>query len=96
MIWWTTILLIALPVCAICLGLVLHWTYGVHVFFEPPLSMDPMLQPGDWIMVTKSSCDLDCVHRGDIVVSRRPQLVHQNFADIANRVASLPGDSVAF
>ena len=46
-------------------------------------------------MVNKLSYDLHGVHRGDIVVFKRPPLEDQNYADLVKRVIGLPGETIS-
>lgn len=57
--------------------------------------MLPTLHIGDRIIVNKLAYDLHAVHRGDIVVFRRPPLEEQNFADLVKRVVGLPGETIS-
>ncbi|MBV8462917.1 MAG: signal peptidase I, partial [Acidimicrobiales bacterium] len=61
----------------------------------PSLSMSPTLQVGDRIIVDKMSYRLHSVHRGDIVVFRRPPLEDQEYADLVKRVIGLPGETIS-
>jgi len=86
---WAVILM------AVLLCTVLLRTYVVQSFYIPSPSMVPTLQVGDRIMVNKLSYDLHDVHRGDIVVFKRPPLETQNFADLVKRVIGLPGETIS-
>ncbi len=86
---WAVILM------AVLLCTVLLRTYVVQSFYIPSPSMVPTLQVGDRIMVNKLSYDLHEVHRGDIVVFKRPPLETQNFADLVKRVIGLPGETIS-
>ena len=46
-------------------------------------------------MVDKLSYHLHGVHRGDIVVFRRPPLEQADYPDLVKRVIGLPGDTIA-
>jgi signal peptidase I len=76
------VILIAVLLCTVLLR-----TYVVQSFYIPSPSMVPTLQVGDRIMVNKLSYDFHGVHRGDIVVFKRPPL--------EQRVVGLPGESVS-
>lgn len=58
--------------------------------------MEPTLQVGDRIVVSKLSVELGTIHRGDIVVFKAPPLVaskcSDNVPDLVKRVIGLPGD----
>jgi len=84
------VILIAVLLCTVLLR-----TYVVQSFYIPSPSMVPTLQVGDRIMVNKLSYDLHEVHRGDIVVFKRPPLEMQDFPDLVKRVIGLPGESIS-
>jgi signal peptidase I len=86
---WTIILMVVL-LCTVVLR-----TYVVQSFSIPSLSMYPTLQVGDRIIVNKLSYDLHSIHRGDIVVFRRPPLEDQEYADLVKRVIGLPGETIS-
>jgi len=86
---WAVILIVVL------LSTALLRTYAVQSFYIPSPSMVPTLQVGDRIMVNKLSYDFHGVHRGDIVVFKRPPLEQQDYPDLVKRVVGLPGDSVS-
>ncbi len=84
------VILIAVLLCTVVLR-----TYVVQSFYIPSLSMYPTLQVGDRIIVDKLSYDLHSVHRGDVVVFRRPPLEDQDYADLVKRVIGLPGETIS-
>jgi len=86
---WAVILM------AVLLVTVLMRTYVVQTFYIPSPSMVPTLAVGDRIMVNKLSYDLHGVHRGDIVVFKRPPLEEQDFPDLVKRVIGLPGETIS-
>ena len=86
---WAVILM------AVLLCTVLLRTYVIQSFYIPSPSMVPTLEVGDRIMVNKLSYDLHGVHRGDIVVFKRPPLEDQNFPDLVKRVIGLPGETIS-
>jgi len=86
---WAVILM------AVLLCTVLLRTYVIQSFYIPSPSMVPTLAVGDRIMVNKLSYDLHDVHRGDIVVFKRPPLETQDFPDLVKRVIGLPGETVS-
>src|SRR5205807_5523872 len=65
-------------------------------FYIPSPSMTPALQPGDRVLVSKLSYRLHDVHRGDVVVFKRPPHVQAGpeVKDLVKRVIGLPGDTV--
>jgi signal peptidase I len=81
-------------VAILCLTVVLR-TYVVQSYYIPSPSMTPTLQVGDRIIVNKLSYDLRGVHRGDIVVFRRPPLEDEEYADLVKRVIGLPGETIS-
>ena len=86
---WAVILMVVL------VATVVLKTYIVQTFYIPSPSMVPTLDVGDRIMVNKLSYDFHGVHRGDIVVFRRPPLEDQNFPDLVKRVIGLPGETIS-
>ncbi len=70
-------------------------TYVAQMFYIPSGSMLPTLQVGDRIVVDKLSYHLHGIHRGDVVVFRRPPLEHADYSDLVKRVIGLPGDTVS-
>ena len=86
---WAVILM-AVLLCTLLLR-----SFVVQSFYIPSPSMVPTLQVGDRIMVNKLSYDLHAVHRGDIVVFKRPPLEQQDFPDLVKRVIGLPGETIS-
>jgi signal peptidase I len=82
-------------ILAVILCTVLLRTFVVQSFSIPSLSMYPTLKVGDRVIVDKLSYDLHSVHRGDIVVFRRPPLEDQEYADLIKRVIGLPGETIS-
>jgi signal peptidase I len=70
-------------------------TFVIQTFSIPSGSMLPTLQVGDRIIVNKLSYDFHDVHRGDIVVFKRPPLESQNYSDLVKRVVGLPGETIS-
>ncbi|HET9730081.1 MAG TPA: signal peptidase I [Acidimicrobiia bacterium] len=67
-----------------------------EAFYIPSPSMEPTLQVHDRVLVNKLSYHLHDVHRGDIVVFKRPPKVSPQYKDLVKRVVGLPGDVVSF
>jgi signal peptidase I len=71
-------------------------TYVFQTFFIPSGSMEPTLQVGDRILVSKLSVELGSIHRGDILVFKAPAAVlnqcGDDVSDLVKRVIGLPGD----
>src|SRR5207245_10522234 len=65
-------------------------------FYIPSPSMSPTLKPGDRVLVSKLSYRLHDIHRGDIVVFKRPPHVAAGpeVKDLVKRVIGVPGDTV--
>jgi signal peptidase I len=70
-------------------------TYVAQMFFIPSGSMEPTLQIGERIVVDKLSYHFQDVHRGDIVVFRRPPLEQADYSDLVKRVIGLPGETIS-
>ncbi len=87
---WAIIFLIAVLV-----SLVVR-TYFFQTFYIPSGSMEPTLQIGDRIVVSKLSVKLGTIHRGDILVFKAPKAVlsdcGDSVSDLVKRVIGLPGD----
>jgi signal peptidase I len=85
---WAIILVVAVIV-----SLVMR-SYVVQTFFIPSASMEPTLNIGDRIIVSKLSVDLGTIHRGDIVVFKAPPAEHcgEVVTDLVKRVIGVPGD----
>ena len=66
--------------------------FVVQTFSIPSGSMLPTLQIGDRIVVDKADFH---IHRGDVVVFRRPPLEEQDYADLVKRVIGLPGETIS-
>jgi signal peptidase I len=89
MLEWLAVLVVAL---VLALGV---RTYVAQMFYIPSGSMLPTLQIGERIVVDKLSYRLHAVHRGDIVVFRKPPLEQADYSDLVKRVIGLPGDTIS-
>src|SRR5687767_1803001 len=70
-------------------------TFLLQAFFIPSASMETTLLQGDRVLVNKLSYDLHDVHRGDIVVFKRPPGEEdQQIHDLIKRVIGLPGETI--
>ncbi len=71
-------------------------TFLFQAFYIPSESMEPTLKPGDRVLVNKVSYDLHSIHRGDIVVFKRPpsEANDPTIKDLIKRVVGLPGDTI--
>jgi len=66
-------------------------TFVVQAFYIPSGSMEPTLQIGDRILVSKFSYRLGTIRRGDITVFHFPLSPSRDFV---KRVVALPGETV--
>lgn len=66
-------------------------TFVVQAFFIPSGSMEPTLQVGDRILVSKFTYRLGQLHRGDVIVFRYPLNPGKDFV---KRVMALGGETV--
>jgi signal peptidase I len=74
-------------------------TFFVQAFWIPSDSMEPTLHEGDRVLVNKLSYKLHDVHRGDIIVFKRPERAQSDtpeddIEDLIKRVIGLPGDTI--
>jgi signal peptidase I len=70
-------------------------TTMLQVFYIPSGSMEHTLEIGDKVVVDKLSHRLSGVHRGDVVVFRRPVNVESGtIKDLVKRVIAVEGDTV--
>ena len=86
---------IIIIVAALLVALVIK-TFLFQAFYIPSESMEPTLKPGDRVLVNKLSYDLHDIHRGDIVVFKRPPAEAGNPAikDLIKRVIGLRGETI--
>ena len=86
---WTLIVVGALVVALIVKATVLQ------AFYIPSESMTPTLKVGDRVLVNKLSYHVHAVHRGDVVVFKRPPKEEDpNVRDLIKRVIGLPGETI--
>jgi signal peptidase I len=88
---WVVIVALAVAVA------VLVRTYVAQTFFIPSASMEPTLNIGDRILVSKLSTELGSVHIGEILVFKRPPGEERACGGpvvpyLVKRVIGLPGD----
>ena len=69
----------------------------IQAFWIPSDSMTPTLETHDRVLVNKLSYHLHDVHRGDIVVFKRPpgETGDAAIKDLIKRVVGLPGDTIS-
>ena len=84
---------VAILVVAVAVSFVMR-SYALQTFFIPSGSMEPTLQIGDRIIVSKLSLHFGAIHRGDILVFKAPPAEHcgEPVTDLVKRVIGLPGD----
>lgn len=84
----------AVIVVAVLVSLLIR-TYVFQTFYIPSGSMEPTLEIGDRIIVSKLSVELGTIHTGDILVFKAPKAVTtvcgDDVADLVKRVIGLPG-----
>ena len=90
--WWLEWLAVVVVALFLALGV---RAYVAQMFYIPSGSMLPTLQIGDRIVVDKLSYHLHDIHRGDVVVFRRPPREQADYSDLVKRVIGLPGDTVS-
>jgi signal peptidase I len=86
---------VAIIAAALIVALVIK-TFVFQAFYIPSGSMEPTLKPGDRVLVNKLSYDAHNIHRGDIVVFKRPpsEANDPTIKDLIKRVIGLPGDTI--
>jgi signal peptidase I len=65
--------------------------FVLEAFYIPSASMEPTLEPGDFILVNRLLYDFHPPRRGDIIVFPFPRDEHWDFV---KRVIGLPGDLI--
>ena len=91
---WVAVVAIAL------LGAFIIRTFLFQTFYIPSGSMEPTLQVGDRIIVSKLSYDIHDPHRGDIIVFHAPAreatvCADPSIKDLVKRVIGLPGETIS-
>ena len=86
---------IAIIAAALVVALVIK-TFLFQAFYIPSESMEPTLKPNDRVLVNKLSYKLHPIHRGDIVVFKRPpsEASDPTIKDLIKRVIGLPGETI--
>ena len=78
------------------LAAILIRSFVVQPFYIPSGSMEPTLHVGDRVLVNKLSYDFHAVHRGDIVVFKKPPNdTSPGVKDLIKRVIGLPGERIS-
>jgi signal peptidase I len=79
---------------ALIVALVIR-AFFLAAFYIPSESMEPTLRKGDRVLVNKLSYKLHDIHRGDIVVFKRPpNEPDTGIQDLIKRVIGLPGETI--
>jgi len=82
-------------VVAALLAALLIKTFLLQAFYIPSDSMNPTLVQRDRVLVNKLSYHFHDVHRGDVVVFKRPPGENDpKIKDLIKRVIGLPGDTI--
>jgi signal peptidase I len=68
--------------------------FVVQTFYIPSASMHETLIEGDRVLVNKVGYHLHDIHRGDVVVFRKPPNLNVSEDDLIKRVVGLPGETV--
>ncbi len=84
----------ALIVFAIVVALVLR-AYVIQTFWIPSGSMEGTLKPHDRVIVNKLAYKIHDIHRGDLIVFRRPPNLVLHEEDLIKRVIAVGGDTVS-
>jgi signal peptidase I len=83
-----------LIVSAVAIALLIK-TFLFQAFYIPSASMEPTLKIHDRVLVNKLSYKLHDVHRGDIVVFKRPPGEDRSIKDLVKRVIGLPHETIS-
>jgi signal peptidase I len=87
---WAAVLVVAV------LAAFLIRAFVVEPFKIPSGSMEPTLQVNDRILVNKLSYHLHRIHRGDVVVFKKPaDDTTPGITDLVKRVIGLPGETIS-
>lgn len=87
---WLAILVVAV------LAAVLLRSFVIQPYYIPSGSMEPTLMVGDKVLVNKLSYDFHSVHRGDVVVFKKPANDYSpGIKDLIKRVIGLPGETIS-
>lgn len=90
LIEWGAILVVAV------LAAVLLRTFVIQPYFIPSGSMEPTLEINDKVLVDKLSYHLHSVHRGDVVVFKKPPNDYTpDIKDLIKRVVGLPNETIS-
>lgn len=81
----------SIPVLTLVVAVVVQ-VFVVKAYFLPSPSMEPTLEVGDRVLVNRLS--RTDVHRGDIVVIKRPEADGGRIRELIKRVVAVGGDTV--
>jgi signal peptidase I len=71
-------------------------TFVIQLYFIPSGSMEPTLKVNDKVLVNRLSYDFHGVHRGDVIVFKKPATDYApGITDLIKRVIGLPGETVS-
>ena len=86
---------VAILVVAVVAALLLR-SFVIQPYYIPSGSMEPTLLVGDKVLVNKLAYDFHKVHRGDVIVFRKPPNDYTpNIKDLIKRVIGLPGETIS-
>ena len=93
--WRNAVEWVVIIAAALLVALVIK-TFLFQAFYIPSESMEPALKPGDRVLVNKLSYHFHAIHRGDIVVFKRPpsEASDPTIKDLIKRVIGLPGETI--
>ena len=87
---WGVIIVVAVVAAFVLRGFV------IQPYYIPSGSMEPTLRIGDKVLVNKLSYDLHAIHRGDVIVFKKPPNDYTpNIKDLIKRVIGLPGETIS-
>ena len=71
-------------------------SFVVQPYYIPSGSMEPTLKIGDKVLVDKLSYHFHSVHRGDVIVFKKPPSFNSpGVKDLIKRVIGLPGETIS-
>ncbi len=71
-------------------------TFVIQPYYIPSGSMETTLMIGDKVLVNKLAYDFHPVHRGDVIVFRKPPNDYSpGIKDLIKRVIGLPGETIS-
>jgi signal peptidase I len=86
---------VAILAAAVLAAFVLR-AFVVQPYFIPSASMEPTLMVNDKVLVNKLAYDFHPIHRGDVIVFKRPPHEYTaNITDLIKRVIGLPGETIS-